>query len=129
MTAELLDAPDELYAVLAADARAQLTVGQDAELTYGSDPVKVGKTRRVVVESVGDEVRVREGGKCRALRRSRILTLPRSVVYTRAEGAAVLLLAAAAAGATGVAVELVRRGVHIGSVDGMFRTSGKRRAL
>ena len=87
MTAELLDAPDELYAVLAADPRAQLTVGQDAELTYGSDPAKIGKMRRVVVESVGDEVRVREGGKCRALRRPRILTLPRSVVYTRAEGA------------------------------------------
>ena len=123
MTAELLDAPDELYAVLAADPRAQLTVGQDAELTYGSDPAKIGKMRRVVVESVGDEVRVREGGKCRALRRPRILTLPRSVVYTRAEGAGVLLLAAAAGGATGVAVGLVRRGVHIGSVDGMLNSA------
>ena len=110
-------------------ARARLTSGQDAELTYSANIIKVGKTRRVVVESLGDEVRVREGSKCRALRRSQALTLPRGVVYTRAEGAGVLLLAAGAAGATGVAVGLVRHGVHIGSVDGMLRTSGKRRAL
>ena len=129
MTAELLDLPDELYAVLAADARARLTNGQDAELTYGANPAKAGQTRRVVVESLGDEVRVREDGKCRALRRPQALTLPRGVVYTRAEGAGVLLLAAAMAGATGVAVGLVRHGVHIGSVDGMLRTSGKRRAV
>ena len=43
-------------------------------------------------------------------------------VYVRAEGAGVLLLAAATAGVTVLAVELVRRGVHIACVDDQLNT-------
>ena len=40
--------------------------------------------------------------------------VPTAVVYLRAEGVGVLLLAAAMAGATALAVGLASRGVHVG---------------
>ena len=42
------------------------------------------------------------------------MEVPTAVVYLRAEGVGVLLLAAATAGATALAVGLASRGVHVG---------------
>ena len=79
------EAQEEVFALLATDARARLAVGQPAFVTYGPDPKRVGQTKPVTVLSL-DEGTVCVAGKRRCLRKPRTRTLPRSVVLTRPEG-------------------------------------------
>ena len=94
--ADLLPDTHVFLRALSEDPRAQLRVGQRAELTYGQNVFKAGRTRRVTVLRIdGEQVSVLVEGGCWQQK----LTVPRGVVYVRAEGAGVLLLAAATVGA------------------------------
>ena len=92
----------------------QLHEGDTAELSYDrTKATKVGMTYPAVVQELTEThatVQDVEGAR-------KPLIVPRSAVKLPAAGAGILLLVAGRAGATEVAVGLLRRGVHLGIID------------
>ncbi len=81
MLAELLPSLDSLLTTLAEDPSGRLRVGQDAQITYGSNITRMGQTRPVRVQALrGSTATVTQRNACCKAS----WTIPRGTVYVPA---------------------------------------------